>query len=256
MSSPDPASWYVKIGDSEYGPYTGNQLKQYAAEGRITHDALVRQGKSMWALAGSIDGLFHSPPPPASSSRPNPVDWNAILAKPSTKVAASSAAKQSRSSSHNWIVIGLLGTIATCAVLATLFYVVLPIFALKNIAKNIASARAQVDEAFLLVGGVTYDFGPVGIRANGGYRFYAQVTNRTSTPLNSCVLHVRVRRPDRPLPDYVYPCTTTIIGGIKPGETLPIVGEAPYSLQEFASDPNSIVEVSVDQNTWYPARKK
>jgi uncharacterized membrane protein len=61
---PDPSPvWFVKINDTEYGPYTNEQLKKYASERRITSDSLVRRGTSKWVLASSINGLFEAAPP-------------------------------------------------------------------------------------------------------------------------------------------------------------------------------------------------
>lgn len=53
------------------GPYTGHQLKSFAATGKITHETLVSDGDAdAWRAVGGVDefaNLFGPPPSPAPS---------------------------------------------------------------------------------------------------------------------------------------------------------------------------------------------
>src|SRR5579884_3007211 len=77
------ASWYVERQGKETGPYTGQQLKELVASGKLRRTDLVRrqdQGKAVPAervngLFPSGDGKAQAVPPPApagSSARPKP----------------------------------------------------------------------------------------------------------------------------------------------------------------------------------------
>jgi len=49
----------VRTSDGEFGPVTGEQLRQWAEQGLITPNDLVRpEGKSRWYRADSVNGLF------------------------------------------------------------------------------------------------------------------------------------------------------------------------------------------------------
>ncbi len=53
--------WYLQIGGDQYGPYTSGQVKEYAAEGRIVPDSILKQGAAgSWTQASSVRGLFAS----------------------------------------------------------------------------------------------------------------------------------------------------------------------------------------------------
>lgn len=57
--------WYVKVGDESRGPVGAAKLKQYATEGRLKPDMLVRPGaEGQWVPAMKIKGLFPPPPKP------------------------------------------------------------------------------------------------------------------------------------------------------------------------------------------------
>ncbi|HET6574114.1 MAG TPA: GYF domain-containing protein [Fimbriiglobus sp.] len=64
--------WFVVRGDREEGPYTGRQLKQLAASGKLKPDDQVRRGDvETVRRAKDIKGLFPAPPPvPADADRP------------------------------------------------------------------------------------------------------------------------------------------------------------------------------------------
>ena len=54
--SRDPldARWYIRAGETTYGPYTGHQLRAYIAEGRVAAQSLVApEGGTEWIAAAS-----------------------------------------------------------------------------------------------------------------------------------------------------------------------------------------------------------
>jgi len=75
---PDPATWYVMIGDAETGPLTRVELGVELASGSITPESLVwKQGMIKWlpgAKVPELEALFKNPPrsPRAAGARPPP----------------------------------------------------------------------------------------------------------------------------------------------------------------------------------------
>lgn len=114
MTDLDPSStskasspqWHLHIPPDTYGPYSLQQLRDYAREGRMTADTLVwTEGAEGWARAGDQAALraffkVMAPPPPAP-----PAPQPAAAAKPA-------AAKPSGSS----YVLGASGSLASAAV--------------------------------------------------------------------------------------------------------------------------------------------
>ena len=50
--------WYLRIDETEYGPYSLEQLVQYIGEGRVSGDHGVRQGPSPdWMKARQVPAL-------------------------------------------------------------------------------------------------------------------------------------------------------------------------------------------------------
>jgi hypothetical protein len=126
--------------------------------------------------------------------------------------------------------------------------------------RNIARITSSTNTDFKIAGPATYAFGPVStpfVRGpDGGYRFSVPVTNVSDDPSDSLTLYIRVKRPSRPLPDFECMDVVKIKGGCNPRETVTAVAEAPYALGQYvASEPDSIVEVSIDKETWFPSRK-
>lgn len=75
-SSASTAQWHIHIPPETYGPYSVQQLRDYAQDGRLTVETLVwTQGADAWARAGdqaSLKAIFAAaavapapPPPPA-----------------------------------------------------------------------------------------------------------------------------------------------------------------------------------------------
>ena len=63
--------WYLQTDGQEYGPYTGNQLKQYAGDGRVLPTTLVKQGSAgSWLPASRVRGLFATAPSAAPAATP------------------------------------------------------------------------------------------------------------------------------------------------------------------------------------------
>ena len=55
----DSKNWHLSRSGQSYGPYSKEQLINYAAEGRIAFDDLVhREGDEGWQPAGSVHFLF------------------------------------------------------------------------------------------------------------------------------------------------------------------------------------------------------
>lgn len=74
-----PTQFTVRTSAGEFGPVTGEQLRQWADQGRITPNDLVRpEGKTRWYRADSVNGLFPSerldldPPGRARPQQPPP----------------------------------------------------------------------------------------------------------------------------------------------------------------------------------------
>jgi hypothetical protein len=64
--------WYVAREKQKFGPYSTEQLKQFAAQGQVVPtDMLLKEGEGKWVAASTVDGLFAPqvvpPPLPAVS---------------------------------------------------------------------------------------------------------------------------------------------------------------------------------------------
>ena len=58
--------WHLLQEGQQYGPYTGDQLVEFANEGRIVRESMVwAEGMAEWVPAGQVEGLF--PPEPAAA---------------------------------------------------------------------------------------------------------------------------------------------------------------------------------------------
>ena len=64
--SGNAGQWFVRVKDGQRGPFSGAQIRSFAAEGKITPATPLRRGDwSNWIPAGGIQGLF----PPALTAR-------------------------------------------------------------------------------------------------------------------------------------------------------------------------------------------
>jgi len=83
-------SWYVSSEGQQLGPYTGEQLVQFAQEGRIATDTLVwAEGMADWLPAAQIPGLFPAAAPVAAAApAPTPAPAPATWAPPGARTAA------------------------------------------------------------------------------------------------------------------------------------------------------------------------
>lgn len=71
--SADP-QWFVMQGEEQLGPYTGEQLVEYATGGNITRESLVwTEGMEQWLPAGQIDGVFPAQAAPVQAVAAQPV---------------------------------------------------------------------------------------------------------------------------------------------------------------------------------------
>jgi ABC-type multidrug transport system fused ATPase/permease subunit len=58
-SATAPNTWYCAQGKQKVGPLTLEQLRQYAALGRLRpSDMILREGAQKWVRAGSLEGVF------------------------------------------------------------------------------------------------------------------------------------------------------------------------------------------------------
>ncbi len=68
--------WFVRVDGQQYGPYTSDQLKSYAATGHVTPTSEVRRGNGPWCAASKVKGMFPADgpaataPPPIANSAP------------------------------------------------------------------------------------------------------------------------------------------------------------------------------------------
>jgi hypothetical protein len=68
MASDSTLQWFVRVAAGERGPFTAQQLKAFAAAGKITHATSIRRGDmSGWVRAGGIKGLFAGDPAVAAA---------------------------------------------------------------------------------------------------------------------------------------------------------------------------------------------
>jgi len=85
------AEWFCRIAGRELGPFSAQQLKQMAKEGRLLADDEVRAGSDgAWTHASHVKGLF--PSAEAGGSR----DESSSAPRPAPKLAASQPATSSK----------------------------------------------------------------------------------------------------------------------------------------------------------------
>ena len=129
------ARWFVRPpSGNQYGPATTQMLLDWIAEKRVTADALLwRDGLDTWFSArelipepfgGESNASTKSPqdiPPPAvarpTTSSQKPVEAIAVPSGPATNKAAI-AMKKKKQLKQQWMVLGLLATMALCLVIA------------------------------------------------------------------------------------------------------------------------------------------
>jgi hypothetical protein len=59
--------WYVHADGKQYGPVSSSKLKQWASEGRLARESLVREKDSeQWVAAWEVEGLFSPGARPSS----------------------------------------------------------------------------------------------------------------------------------------------------------------------------------------------
>jgi hypothetical protein len=86
------ATWYLSRQGNRYGPYSWEQMGEFAAAGQVTPQDLVwSEGMSNWTKAADIEGLFASSPPPGSAPPPAPPPETAQQPQPSASAPGLSA---------------------------------------------------------------------------------------------------------------------------------------------------------------------
>lgn len=83
--------WFVHSNGEQMGPYTGQQLVEYAQQGNIVAETMVwTEGMAEWAPASQVPGLIPAAPAPAPA--PAPVaTTSAAWAPPGSRLATSGA---------------------------------------------------------------------------------------------------------------------------------------------------------------------
>ncbi|MCX7406631.1 MAG: GYF domain-containing protein [Planctomycetales bacterium] len=80
------AEWYCKTPIDGFGPFTSEELKTFAADGRISPSTIVRKGADgQWIRAFNIKGLFDAPTPQKS---PNPTSRIRSVSPPRIRSAS------------------------------------------------------------------------------------------------------------------------------------------------------------------------
>jgi hypothetical protein len=81
------ANWFVLNGEEQLGPYTGEQLVQFASENRIARETMVwAEGMAEWLPAAQIPGLFAAAPVAAAAAATP--SWAPPGARPAGAVAS------------------------------------------------------------------------------------------------------------------------------------------------------------------------
>jgi len=82
------AAWYVLSEGQQLGPYTGEQLQQYAQEGRVAAETMVwADGMAEWQPAAQVPGLF----PETTTAAAKPALATSNWAPPGARATGSSA---------------------------------------------------------------------------------------------------------------------------------------------------------------------
>ena len=76
--------WFLSQGGRQFGPYSEEQLVQYALEGKIDRASMLwKDGMKNWVPASAVDGLF-PPVPPVARRMQGPVGMRANRAASAT----------------------------------------------------------------------------------------------------------------------------------------------------------------------------
>jgi TM2 domain-containing membrane protein YozV len=72
LAIPMTTQWFLtREGQARFGPYTEEQLREFAASGRILPTDLVwHEGMAQWATAGTVLGASLAPPLPSAPTAP------------------------------------------------------------------------------------------------------------------------------------------------------------------------------------------
>ena len=109
VGDPLNSMWRINVSGQVYGPYTGHQIKAFAAEGRVAAHSIVQTGQAgPWITA--IDDpilaqLFVVSQPPAATPMSEPLLHRAHAAPQSPAEAPSAAAVVADNACANFIII-------------------------------------------------------------------------------------------------------------------------------------------------------
>jgi S1-C subfamily serine protease len=129
--SSSSAAWYLRVGTTQFGPFTAGDLMSFVAEGRIQKDSLVRRGdQGPWTPAARVRGLLDAPPPKLPPAQVHVVPARRLRAAPVGSPRMHADRDRARSStrpdvartlaSHPGILLALLIAVGTIGVLAFL----------------------------------------------------------------------------------------------------------------------------------------
>jgi len=103
-----PDGWYCQFGDNELGPYSSDQMRAMAKDGRLSPDGLVRNGTSgPWRRAEQLQGLTFASKSMDDRSNVSPTSMSAPPPLPTTSSPSASqlhpqADKSSNSARPIW----------------------------------------------------------------------------------------------------------------------------------------------------------
>jgi hypothetical protein len=93
--------WYCDVDGQQYGPFTWEQMRAMADEGRLVAGSRVRrEGDGQWFVAGQIPGLLKKKPPAAGPTKASPPASRPAAGGSSAKLGARPNKSGSSSSIH------------------------------------------------------------------------------------------------------------------------------------------------------------
>src|SRR5260221_9274234 len=109
VGDPLNSMWRINVSGQVYGPYTGHQIKAFAAEGRVAAHSIVQTGESgPWITA--IDDpvlaqLFVVSQPPAATPMAQPIKHRTHPAPSSAQAAEAAPAPSADLPSANFLIV-------------------------------------------------------------------------------------------------------------------------------------------------------
>ncbi|MEO0018842.1 MAG: domain 2 [Verrucomicrobiota bacterium] len=99
--------WHLLQQGQQYGPYTGDQLVEFAKEGRVVRESMLwAEGMADWVPASQIEGLFPPAPVAAAPARATPGARMAGRPAPVVGRSASASVYQAALGAHQVAALG------------------------------------------------------------------------------------------------------------------------------------------------------